>query len=417
MHYFQYRNNELYCEKKKVIDIAKEFGTPLYLYSYRTITEHFDKIKRAFSCLDPLICYSVKANSNLTILKILVERGAGLDIVSGGELFRARLVKCPPKRIVYASVGKTEKEIKEAIDYGILLFNVESLPELVRINKLAKSLNKKVDVALRFNPDISSSTHRYIVTGKKETKFGMDIDSIKHIFSSWDNYSSINLKGLHIHIGSQITQAEPFIRAIKRVKNIMDELAKDGIYLDYLNIGGGLGIVYSEEKPQSAQDFADKVLPLLKGMNFKLILEPGRFIVGNAGILVTKVIYIKDTPIKRFIIVDAAMNDLIRPALYGAFHRIEPLRKRADVFEKKLSDIVGPVCESGDFLGKDRELNVKEGDYLVVFGAGAYGFSMSSNYNSRPRAREVLVKGNRTYLIRERETYQDLVRKERIVSI
>jgi len=413
MYYFKFKGRKLYCERVCLEELAQTFGTPLYVYSYKTFVEHFLKIKKAFSKVSPLICYSVKANSNLSLLKILVDKGAGLDIVSGGELFRAKKINCPPQRIVYASVGKTEKEIKEAINYGILAFNVESLAELKRINSLAGKFKKKVDVALRFNPDISAYTHRYITTAKKGTKFGMASEVIREIILNRGNFPNLNIVGIHIHIGSQITKAGPFIRAIKKAKALIDYANRKGLFLNYFNIGGGLGIVYQKERPQTAESFAKKILPLVKGLKLKLILEPGRFIMGNAGVLITRIIYIKETPYKRFIIIDAGMNDLIRPALYSAYHQILPLSKslKADS-SAKLSDVVGPVCESADFLGKNRVLNVEEGDYLAVLGAGAYSFSMVSNYNSRCKPAEVLVKDKKFYLIRKRETYQDLIRKE-----
>lgn len=415
MHYFTFKQSSLYCENYKVKSLAKKFSTPLYVYSERTIREHLLKLKQAFSSLKPLICYSVKANSNLSILKILTRDGAGLDIVSGGELYRAKKIKCNPKKIVYASVGKLDSEIKEAINYGILMFNVESLTELQRIEKIAKSVGKRVDVALRLNPDVEPNTHKYIATGKKETKFGMDTGQVRKILLS-DNFSNLNIVGLHIHIGSQITQSAPFIKAIKKVGGIIKEVKAKGVDLKYLNIGGGLGIVYDKEKPQTAKEFAKKVVPLLKKLSLKIILEPGRFIVGNGGILVTKVVSIKDTRSKRFIVVDAAMNDLLRPSLYQAYHKIMSVSAGKSTKQKpRIADIVGAICESGDFLGKGRKLNVKEGDILAVFGAGAYGFSMSSNYNSRPRVAEILVKKSKVYLIRRRQSRKDLIKEEIII--
>jgi len=421
MHEFKYKGSNFYCGSIKVGDIAKQYSTPLYIYSHKAIIGNFLNLQKAFRPASALICYSVKANSNLSILKIIVKLGAGLDIVSGGELYRARMIKCPPRRIVYASVGKTAEEIKEAIKYGILMFNAESEPELDKINTVAQILNKKVDVALRVNPDVEPKTHRYITTGKKETKFGIDIDSARKMFLSRRKYSNLNIVGIHIHIGSQITTTAPFIKAIKKIKTLNGQLKKRKVFLKYFNIGGGLGIVYDKEKPQTASEFAQRVLPLLKEVGLKVILEPGRFILGNAGILAAKVIYIKDTPHKRFIVVDAAMNDLLRPSLYGAYHKIIPLVKsqshKVTKSQVKKADIVGPVCESSDFMGKNRRLNVKEGNYLAVMSAGAYGFSMSSNYNSRRRCAEVLIRGNKSYLIRKRETYRDLVNKEIITSV
>ncbi len=412
MHYFGFKRGELYCEDLKVKDLARRYGTPLYIYSTRTISEHFLKLKEAFKVLRPLICYSVKANSNLSILKLLVNQGAGLDIVSGGELYRARAIKCPPQKIVYASVGKTAAEIKEAVSYGILLFNVESLPELDLINTIAGKLNKRVEVALRFNPDVTLHTHRYITTGRKETKFGLSEAAVRRVFLKPKTYPHLNFTGLHLHIGSQITESTPFVKAIRKALRLIAGLRKAGVSLKHFNIGGGLGIIYDRETPQTAKGFAGKVLPLLKKSSLRIIFEPGRFIVGNAGILATRVLYLKNTPQKRFIIVDAAMNDLVRPSLYGAYHKIIPLKRSTTV---KKADVVGPVCESGDFLGKDRYLEAQAGDLLAVMGAGAYGFSMSSNYNSRPRAAEVLVKGKKAFLIRKRETLRDLIRNEIII--
>lgn len=417
MHYFSFKRNSLYCEDIKVRSIASKFGTPLYIYSAKTILGHFFKLKSAFSSIKPLICYSVKANSNLSLLKLLILRGSGLDIVSGGELYRAKKIKCAAKRIVYASVGKTDVEIRDAINYGILMFNIESKPELERINKISGKLKKKTKVALRFNPDVKSGTHAYITTGEKETKFGMDERVVKCIFASREKYPSLRIVGIHMHIGSQITKGAPFVKTFKKANRLIIELKSKGIKLEYLNIGGGLGIVYDKERPQTAKEFAKKVLPLLKESGLKIILEPGRFIVGNAGILVTKVIYVKEATRKDFIIVDAAMNDFARPSLYGAYHKVVPLTKRIkdEGKRKRLADVVGPICESGDFLAKGRKLEVEAGDYIAILGAGAYGFSMSSNYNSRPRVAEVLVKNGRAILVRKRENYQDLIKDEVIV--
>jgi diaminopimelate decarboxylase len=410
MHDFKYKNNNLYCEGLRVRDLAVRFGTPLHIYSYHTLTDHFIKLSKAFSAIDPLICYSVKANSNLAILKALVEKGAGLDIVSGGELFRALKAGCPAGKIVYASVGKTEKEISSAISRGILFFNVESLPELKCIDRIARSLGKITRVAIRINPDVEAKTHKFITTGKITNKFGIDLESAYRILLLRGKFKNVKICGLHIHIGSQITESAPFVAAISKVSGFVRKLEANGIRLEYLNIGGGLGIVYDKESPQTAQVYAHEITPLLKGTGLKIIMEPGRFIVGNAGILVTRVLYIKNTPKKKFIIIDGGMNDLIRPALYGAYHNILPLRKTSRC-EK--ADVVGPICESGDFLAKERRIaSVGEGEYLAVMSSGAYGFSMSSNYNSRLRAAEVMVSGKKTRLIRKRETYSDLIRKE-----
>ena len=415
MHHFSFKRGSLYCENLGVRGLASKFGTPLYIYSAKTIFDHFLKLKSAFSSIKPLICYSVKANSNLSLLKLLISKGSGLDIVSGGELYRAKRVKCPVRKIVYASVGKTDVEIRDAINYGILMFNIESLPELVRVNKISGELKKKTKVALRFNPDVKPGTHAYITTGRKEAKFGMDEGTIKRIFASRDKYPCLRIVGIHMHIGSQITKGAPFVKTFNKANRVIRELRSKGIKLEYLNIGGGMGIVYDKERPQTAKEFAKKVLPLLKESGLKIVLEPGRFIVGNAGILAAKVIYVKESARKNFIIIDAAMNDLARPSLYRAYHKIVSLTKDASKKLAKVADVVGPVCESGDFLGKGRKIKVEAGDYIAVLGAGAYGFSMSSNYNSRPRVAEVLVKNGRAYLIRKRENYQDLIRGEIII--
>ncbi len=414
MHEFKYINNHLCCERVRVEDLARKFGTPLYVYSYGTLVDHFTKLKKAFHQVNPLICYSVKANSNLAILKALVDKGAGLDIVSGGELFRALRAGCPPEKIVYASVGKTDAEIEEAIKAEILFFNVESLPELENINRIGQRLKKVTKVAIRINPDVEAKTHKFITTGKITNKFGIDLKSAYKILLLHNSFSNVKICGLHIHIGSQITEGAPYVAAINKVIDFVANLKKEGIRIEYLNIGGGLGIIYNNEKPQTALKYAKKILPLLKKTGLKIIMEPGRFIVGNSGILVVKVLYIKRTPMKKFIIVDGGMNDLIRPALYDAYHNILPLRLSSDIkhiMEKV--DVVGPICESGDFLAKERKLpQVKEGDYLAVMSAGAYGFSMSSNYNSRRRAEEVLVNKDKIFVIRKREKWEDLIRNE-----
>ncbi len=427
MHHFQYRKNELYCEAAKISDIAARFGTPLYIYSRRTLVEHYRKIKQAFRSINPLICFSVKANSNLGLLKILAEQGAGMDIVSGGELYRALKVGVSPKKIVYAGVGKREEEIAAAISAGILFFNVESFAELCLIERVAGRLKKQVNparllrkgwvnVSLRVNPDIDPHTHKFITTGKMTNKFGLDIQTAEEIFLRARIFSHLRLVGLHIHIGSQITEKEPFFKAVRKMLILIKRLKQRGVPLRYFNIGGGLGIVYRDETPQTAANFAAVILPLLRKTGLKVILEPGRFIAGNSGILVTRLVYIKKTPQKNFAIVDAGMNDLIRPSLYNAYHEILPVIRTNKQTNKRTTryDIVGPICESSDFLAKDRAMPLlRAGELLAVMGAGAYGFVMSSNYNSRPRAAEVLVNKNRVTLVRKRETYRDLIRYER----
>ncbi len=412
MHEFKYRGKELYCEDVKISRVARPCGTPFYLYSYKTLIDHYRKLARAFKGLNPLICFSMKANSNLAVLRALVKAGAGLDVVSGGELYKALKVGCEPKKIVYASVGKTEVEIESAIKAGILFFNVESLPELALIDEVAHRLGKIVNCALRANPDIAPKTHEFITTGKAENKFGLDFKTVEETFLQRGRFPNVRLRGIHIHIGSQITEPEPFRRAIRKVLLLIRRLEDRDVKIEWLNIGGGLGIIYKDERPQTAVRFAQVVTPLLKGLDVKLILEPGRFIAGNSGILVTKVIYLKRTKAKDFVIVDAAMNDLIRPSLYDAYHEVLPVVRRP-VQRSKLADVVGPVCESGDVLARDRRLpDLKPGELLAIMGAGAYGFTMSSNYNSRPRVCEVMVIKGKFYIVRKRETYADLVKGE-----
>ncbi len=420
MHRFEYKGKELCCERVSVRKIAEAVGTPFYLYSIGTFLDHFLKLKEAFKEADPLICFSMKANSNLTVLKALVEHGSGLDIVSGGELFRAKKVGVDPKKIVFASVGKTEVEIEEAIRSKILMFNVETVQELDVINAVACRLKTTQKVAIRLNPDVAPDTHHYITTGTKENKFGLDMQVAYRVFMEAYRYPFLKFVGIHIHIGSQITNSKPFVKAIKKALLFIDKVRCSGSPIDYLNIGGGLGIIYSKEKPQTAKEFARAVLPLFKryelGQDLKIVLEPGRFISGNSGILVTRVIYKKAATSKSFIIVDAGMNDLIRPSLYGAYHEILSVTKARAGATREVVDVVGPVCESGDFLAKQRKLpKVAVGDLLAVMSSGAYGSVMSSNYNSRPRVPEIVVKGSRFFVARKRETREDLVRNERIV--
>jgi len=415
MHDFKYKNGELYCENVRVSDIAKEVGTPAYIYSHKTFVEHIDKIQQAFKKVNPLICYSMKANSNLAIIKSVVSCGAGLDIVSGGELFRAKKVGCEPSKIVFAGVGKSAEEIEDAIRYGILFFNVESLPELELIDKISGKLGKKTCVSLRVNPDVDAQTHHHITTGKAESKFGIDLAAARAIFARHKDFTALRFSAIHVHIGSQILSSEPFVKAFTKVLAFIDEIEKkNGIKIEYLNLGGGLAAVYSDETPQTAAQYAKKILPLFRGRKFRLVFEPGRFVSANGGILVGKVHYIKQTSVKNFAIVDAAMNDLIRPALYEAHHEVYPLRRESKR-KKWVYDVVGPVCESGDVLARDRYLQeLVTGDYIAIMTAGAYGFVMASTYNSRPRPCEVLVKGSRYEVVRKRETLQTLIQGETI---
>ncbi len=408
IHDFHYKNGELHCEDVKISAIVKKTGTPVYIYSFKTVVEHYRKIVDAFSSVDPIVCFAMKANSNLAVLKALVNEGAGFDIVSGGELQKARMVKADMSRIVYASVGKTDQEITDAIKAGILLFNVESAPELKNIDRIAGKMKVTVQVALRVNPDIDVPTHEKINTGSLKKKFGIDLKTARALFLDHKTYRRLKINGVHIHIGSQITKGEPFIIAIKKTLGFIDALGMDGVNVEYFNIGGGLGIFYKDETPQTAQEYARQVLPLLKGRKFRLIMEPGRFIVGNAGIFITKKLYTKDNGIKKFMIVDAGMNDLVRPSMYGAYHEIMPVKTSR--VRKITCDVVGPICESGDVFAHGRVVaDIPDGACLAMLSAGAYGYAMASNYNVRGRAAEVMVKGNRWAIVQDRETFKDLV--------
>jgi len=411
MHDFQYRGEELYCEGFPIQAIAKEVGTPFYLYSLNTLEKHFRAFDNAFAKVDHLICFSAKANSNLAILKIFIRRGGGVDVVSGGEIFRAVKAGARADRIVYSGVGKRPDEIEYALELPILMFNVESSQELLAIDRIAGQMGLKAPVALRVNPDVDPGTHPYVSTGLKKNKFGINLQKSIDDYVLASSLPNVKVIGVSCHIGSQLTEVGPFVEAVQRVRELVGKLRAKGIAIQYLDLGGGLGITYHHEEPPHPQEYAQALLNELGGMDCTLILEPGRVIVGNAGILVTKVLYTKEGGEKNFIIVDAAMNDLIRPSLYGSYQRIQPVLNRER--PEMVADVVGPICESGDFLAKDRKLPKAEpGDLLAVMSAGAYGFSMSSNYNSRPRVAEVLVDKDRFYIIRQREEYEDLVKGE-----
>jgi len=418
---FRYRNGRLFCEQVAISDVVAKTGTPVYIYSRAHLVERLEQIQKAFRACDPIVCFSIKANSNINLLRVLAKKGSGFDVVSGGELYRALEAGARPRKIVYAGVGKTKEEIKAALEAGILMFNVESPAELDMINQVARRVGRKADVALRVNPDVDPHTHKYTTTGRKENKFGIDFESAGGIVERMAEYDHVRLLGLHVHIGSQITEVKPYVLAVRQVAKFAERCRdRAGLRLKYLNIGGGFGIQYDEERTPTAADFAKGIVPLVKRTGLRLIMEPGRFIAGNAGALVTSVLYTKvgSANKKTFVICDAAMNDLIRPALYGAYQAIRPVEDGEGNRPMRRCDVVGPVCESGDFLAKDRVLpEVKQGELLAVFGAGAYGFSMSSNYNSRPRSCEVLVTGRKFMLIRRRETYRDLVAAERHVRV
>ncbi len=416
MNLFKYRANELYAEDVPVKKLAEKYGTPLYVYSYNTLLRHFKAYDDAFNGYPHIICFAVKSNPNTSVISLFAKQGGGADIVSGGELYVALKAGISPKKIVYAGVGKTADEIRFALKSKILMFNVESENELKEIDRVAGMMKTKATIALRINPDIDPGTHPYITTGMKKHKFGIPIEAALEYYRFASKLKNINVVGVHKHIGSQITKIAPFVDALKRILILIDKLNEQGTEIKYLDVGGGLGISYKDEEPPVPKDLANKLIPLLEGRKLTLIMEPGRSIVGYAGILVTKTLYLKEGEDKEFVIVDAGMNDLIRPSLYDAYHRIEPVVKNKR--ETVLSDVVGPICESGDFLARGRELNrVKQGEYLAAMSAGAYGFSMSSNYNSRPRAAEVMVKGKEHFLIRKRETYEDLVRNEQIPKV
>ncbi len=414
MHDFVYKNGELYCEGVAVRTVAQRVGTPFYLYSASTLENHFRAFDQAFAGVSHLICFAVKANPNGAVLRLLGRAGAGADIVSGGELFRSLRAGIDPGKIVYAGVGKRQDEIEYALKMDILMFNVESGEELVAIDKAAAEMHTKARIALRVNPNIDPKTHPYISTGLRENKFGIAIDEALEFYRTAKELPHIEVVGVHQHIGSQITEVDPFVDALRKVAAFIGELRSAGINIQYVNIGGGLGITYKDETPPHPRDLARTIRPIFKDCGCTLVLEPGRAIVGNAGILVTRVVYHKNGGGKKFVIVDAGMNDLIRPSLYDAYHEIKSVVERRSP-EAAVVDVVGPICESGDFLAKDRQLPlVEQGELLAVMGAGAYGYSMSSTYNSRPRAAEVLVKGTEFFVVRAREVYGDLVRGEKV---
>ena len=424
MEPFQYHDRQLYCEDVPVAELAARYGTPLYVYSQSAILETLNSLRSAFADVDPLVCYSVKANSNLGILKVMAEHGSGFDVVSGGELHRVKLAGGDPERTVFAGVGKTDDEIVAGLEAGVLMFNVESEGELEAITRVAAAMNRVAPIALRVNPDVDPRTHRYTSTGKKESKFGMDIARSLRVAEAALAMSSVRMIGMHMHIGSQITTTEPYAGAVAKGVEVIGQLRRMGHPIEWYNMGGGFGISYKKSEARSIAEFAAAILPGVKAAGCRLAIEPGRVIAGNAGILVSRVLYTKQSGDKRFLIQDAAMNDLIRPALYDSFHRIWPvaaapgLPAPPDDFEAAIPgteswDVVGPVCESGDFLAKDRSLpQLDRGDLIAIFSAGAYGMVMASNYNTRPRAAEVLVALRQSRLVRRRETYEDLVSQE-----
>lgn len=410
---FRYQDGRLFCEDVPVEEVAAAVGTPFYIYSRNTLSRHFRVFNEAFEGIPHIVCFAMKANSNISVVKTFADQGGGADVVSGGELFRALRAGVPPERIVYAGVGKTAAEIEYALKSGILMFNIESGEELRAIDEAAGALGVKAPVALRVNPDVDAGTHPYISTGLKKNKFGIAIELALEEYKTAAGLRNIDVIGIHQHIGSQLTEISPFVDSITKTVELVSRLKEQGLGIKYLDVGGGLGIKYLDETPPHPSELAEAIRPILTGTGCTLIFEPGRVLVGNAGCLVTKVLYRKDTGEKKFIIVDAGMNDLIRPSLYQAYHDIRPVRRREVPGEEIVADVVGPICETGDFLAKDRRLEMPErGEMLAVMSAGAYGFTMSSTYNSRPRVAEVMVSEGRFAVVRKRETFDDLVSGE-----
>jgi diaminopimelate decarboxylase len=413
MHHFTYRGDEMCCEDVPLQRIAADVGTPFYVYSHATLTRHFQAFDGAFEGIDRLVCFSAKANTNLAVLSLFAELGSGLDIVSGGELYRGLKAGFTPDRIVYSGVGKRVDEIDYALQSGILMFNIESLEELALIDQRAGRLGLRAPIAIRVNPDVDPKTHPYISTGLKKNKFGIDKENALRGYQTAKQLQHVDVLGVDCHIGSQIAEARPFEDALLNLMDLIEKLKADGIPVKYLDMGGGLGITYEDEAPPHPREYARAILAHLGGADLKLILEPGRVIVGNAGILVTRVLYRKPGSVKDFVIADVGMNDLLRPSLYKAYHGIQPVVMTER--PKITADVVGPICESGDYMAINREMpDISRGDLLAIMSAGAYGFTMSSNYCSRPRIPEIMVKGDQYYVVRQRETYEDLVRGEQV---
>ncbi len=416
MHYFGYKKNKLYCEDLPVEEIARKVGTPFYLYSQTTLERHFKVFDAAFSAVPHLTCYAVKANSNLSILSLFRKMGAGFDIVSGGELLRVLKAGGDPKRTVFSGVGKSEQEIDLALKHGILQFNVESEAELKIIEQRARALGKTARVALRVNPDVDPKTHPYISTGMRQNKFGISMGNAPELYRIASRSRHLRVTGIGFHIGSQITRIEPFVDALERLKKVVASLRAEGVKILHLDLGGGLGITYNDEVPPHPDDYGKALLTAVKDMDTTVLLEPGRVIVGNAGILVTRVILTKQNEGKNFVVVDSGMSELLRPSLYGSYHAIQPVTLAQR--DHWTADVVGPICESGDFLARDRDMPVvRSGELLAVMSSGAYGFVLSSNYNSRPRIPEILVRGKRMKVIRKRETFTDLIKGESLHAL
>ena len=415
MNHFYYQQQQLMCEQLSLDTIAKQYGTPAYVYSRAAFTQHYCEYRDALGDHPGMICYAVKANSNIAVLNVLAKLGSGFDIVSIGELERVIQAGGDPQRIVFSGVAKTEGEMRRALELGVYCFNIESIPELSRLQTVAESMGVQAPISLRVNPDVDAETHPYISTGLKENKFGVDIDHAVEIYQHAATLPNLTIKGVDCHIGSQLTSVAPFLDALDRVLALIDQLSEQGITIEHLDLGGGLGVVYNDEQPPKIGDYIDEVKRRIAGRNLSLSFEPGRSIAANAGVLLTKVEFLKPTEHKNFAIIDAGMNDNIRPSLYRAWQKALPVTETKANTETELWDLVGPVCETGDFLAKDRELALDEGDYLALMSSGAYGFTMSSNYNSRGRAVEIMVDGHESHIIRQRETVADLVKGEALL--
>lgn len=427
MDHFNYKDGQLFCENVPAETIAREVGTPAYVYSKATLLHHYRQVADSFKAINPTICFSIKSSGNIHLCRVLAEAGCGFDVTSGGELFRALEAGGDPKKIIYAGVGKTDDEIRMAIDAGIAAFNLESEAEIENINRVAGEMGKQATGAIRINPDVDPKTHAKTTTGTKETKFGVDIERAERVFEQYKNLSNLRIAGVHVHIGSPVYEIQPYVDAVNKMTALIDHLKSKGHKIEWLDLGGGFAVNYKNpDQALPVTEHAKALVPLLQGKDYHIALEPGRYIVGNAGILLTKVLYRKQGGTKKFVIVDAGMNDLIRPTLYESYHFVWPTKpgegnviaQREEDFKPvngEVVDVVGPICESGDYLAKDRPLPVTQrGDLLAVFTAGAYGFAMASNYNNRPRAPEVLVDGDSYKIIRRRETYEDLVAAERV---
>ncbi len=413
--YFKYKKNKLYCENASIDELVKNYGTPLFVYSKKFFEDRYNEFSKAFKNIDSEIFYASKANSNINVIKTFANMGSGIDVNSGGELYRALKAGVKPQKILFTGVGKTAEEIEMGLRKKVFMIKAESLSEVYLINKIAKKMKVKADVAFRVNPDVDPKTHPYISTGLSENKFGISSEDAPKFFSEADKLSNINMVGLDMHIGSQITSVSPFVEAVKKMVKLLHKLRKNGINIEHLDIGGGMGVLYKDETPLNIKEFAKSLIPLLKNIECKIIFEPGRFLTANGGILISEVLYSKKNHSKNFIIVDAAMNDLLRPSIYGAYHHIQPIEKNRR--KNFIADIAGPICESGDFVAKEREITrLDEGEKIAIMSAGAYGMVMSSNYNARRRAAEVLVYDDKYSIIRSRETYKHLLYDEKIIK-